>query len=87
MGLVLKVVSASYAAYANDNGYANYNTASFANYVAAINPDTQAYRCHTNSSEDKENQTVSESCKSGRATRLDTSNGAISALPFFILRI
>jgi len=50
------VVSASNAANANNNGNANNNTASNANYVAAINPDTQTYRCHY-SSEDKERQT------------------------------
>ena len=45
MGLVLKVVSASNAANANNNGNANNNTASNANYVAAINPDTQTHKC------------------------------------------
>ena len=37
IGSVLKVVSASNAAIVDNNGNANNNTASYANYVAAIN--------------------------------------------------
>ena len=63
-GLILIVVSASNAANANNNGNAYNNTASNANYVAAINhcalfwiTDKQlSIKCQC--VEDKENQTV-----------------------------
>lgn len=85
------VVSASNAANANNNGNANNNTASNANYVAAINPEPSAHRCRQKVSEDKESHTfhnvatgLANTGKFGRATCPDTSDGAISVLPFFI---
>ena len=85
------VVSASNAANANNNGNANNNTASNANYVAAINPEPSAHRCRQKVSEDKESHTfhnvatgLANTGKFGRATCPDTSDGAISVLPFLL---
>lgn len=61
--MILKVVSASNAANANNNGNANHYTASYANHVAAITSLRYLWLTATQvaisraSKEDKENQT------------------------------